>query len=272
MNGNTEGSTRRRLLDRPGRWWRDSALYRERYGFLLGVKVALTMRRLRHAADRVIFVSLPMIAAAVQVRGGTADVEVLNQIFHHGELNIDFPFEPEYIVDAGANIGMSAVYFANRYPRAEILSLEIDSGNVELLRRNAAPYPQIRVELMGLWSHATKMSIENPADEPWAFRGVEWSPSSTGEPIDTMGVSEILRTTGWPRIDLLKIDIEGGEVEVFSEGSERWIDNVRAIAVELHDRMRPGCSESLDRAVAGHDFTGRQFGEYRVLVRHEADL
>ena len=52
---------------------------------------------------------------------------------------------------------------------------------------------------------------------------------------------------GW--IDLLKVDIEGAEKEVFSSPSE-WIGSVGAIAIELHDRFKTGCARSFYAAVS----------------------
>jgi hypothetical protein len=47
------------------------------------------------------------------------------------------------------------------------------------------------------------------------------------------------------RVNLFKIDIEGAEYEVFSDPeSSEWIASVDAIAIELHDRFRPGCSRA----------------------------
>jgi hypothetical protein len=51
-------------------------------------------------------------------------------------------------------------------------------------------------------------------------------------------------------IDLLKIDVEGAECEIF-ETSQNWIERVRTICIELHDRLRPGCREAYERATTG---------------------
>jgi hypothetical protein len=52
-------------------------------------------------------------------------------------------------------------------------------------------------------------------------------------------------------IDLLKMDIEGGEKNVL-ENSSDWIDSVRAMAVELHDRICMGCTRAF--YIATKDF------------------
>ena len=55
-----------------------------------------------------------------------------------------------------------------------------------------------------------------------------------------------MREAGIHSIDLLKVDIEGAEVEVFE--SCPWIRNVELLAIELHDRVRDGCSSVVQRA------------------------
>lgn len=60
-----------------------------------------------------------------------------------------------------------------------------------------------------------------------------------------MTVEDIMERFNLDRIDLLKVDIEGAEKEVFSDSDAvKWIDAVDAIEVELHDRFRPGCSRA----------------------------
>ena len=46
---------------------------------------------------------------------------------------------------------------------------------------------------------------------------------------------------GFENIDLLKLDIEGAEREIFGTGDLDWMNRTRAIIIELHDRFRPGC-------------------------------
>ena len=53
---------------------------------------------------------------------------------------------------------------------------------------------------------------------------------------------------GLDHVDLLKLDVEGAEIELFSDCSG-WIDSVDAIVTELHDWFRPGCTRAFYAAV-----------------------
>jgi hypothetical protein len=55
-----------------------------------------------------------------------------------------------------------------------------------------------------------------------------------------MTIPEIMTRYGMDRIDLLKMDIEGAELEVF-EGWNEWIDRIGSMVIEIHEDLRPGC-------------------------------
>ena len=57
---------------------------------------------------------------------------------------------------------------------------------------------------------------------------------------------------GRRHVDILKIDIEGAEKEVFADPS-LWIDKTKSIIIELHERMKPGCNRSFYRGSEGFD-------------------
>jgi len=110
-----------------------------------------------------------------------------------------------------------------------VVALEIDDRNFEMPQRNVDPYPSILPRKIGLWSKPTKLTVANPNDACWSFRAMESdNPNAPG--IDAVGVRELAAEFG--TIDLLKMDIEGGEFEVLSEHPEAWLNEVRTMAVE----------------------------------------
>ena len=77
----------------------------------------------------------------------------------------------------------------------------------------------------------------------------------------------LMRENGIESIDFLKIDIEGAEVEVFE--TYPWIKKVRVIAIELHDRVRFGCSSIVKSALS--DLYCDQRGEVTFFSRQSVD-
>jgi hypothetical protein len=79
--------------------------------------------------------------------------------------------------------------------------------------------------------------------------------------IPAITITDALSYINEERIDLLKLDIEGSELELFTRHSEQWLNRVRMIAIELHDRFRPGCSEAFYSALHGRKFIQEISGE-----------
>ena len=175
------------------------------------------------------------------MRAGTSDLWVFDQIFLYKEMETDFGQDVAYIIDAGANIGLTSAYLANRFPNAQILALEVDQQNFELLAANTLPYPGVTPLLKGLWHRGANLVIDNPEDYAWAFTVSEAGEKGSST-VEGISVADLLRDFGWERVDLLKMDIEGAELEVLSRGTEEWFDRVRVLAVEFHFQ-RIGCWE-----------------------------
>jgi len=163
----------------------------KRFGHARGLLLWFRLRqhvRKQQGARHV--VQVPGLHHPVTLRAMTSDVEVFHQIFVDGELEFDLHMLPSRIIDAGANIGLAAVYFSSRFPEAKILALEVETANFELLRHNTAFYPNITCLKKALWSGPANLSIANPTAESMSF---QVSPSAKGdeEGILAVGVKDL---------------------------------------------------------------------------------
>lgn len=235
--------------------WAYLSWYRHRFGLFPAIRAYIELRRRGIA-------SAPnqLTGCDVFLRPGTTDQDVYDEIFISREYDIDLG-EPQFIVDAGAHIGLSSMFFASRYPKATIIALEPEPSNFEILLMNTRNYPNIKPLQAGLWSRKTQLCIENSNVPTWSFRVVE---SSTDSGISAIGIQDMLLNFKTNRIDVLKIDIEGSECEVLNNCAS-WIDKVGTIVIELHDRFRPGCTEALDAAISGHTYQKFISGESIVI-------
>ena len=77
--------------------------------------------------------------------------------------------EAKYIIDAGANIGLTSVFLANCCPNAKIDALEVEPDNLRVMQLNCAPYPNIQVVAKGALAWWAHIKIANPSAESWAF-------------------------------------------------------------------------------------------------------
>ncbi len=202
------------------------------------------------------------------------DVSVFNTTYRSKQYNYDFAKPPKVIIDAGAYTGLSATYFASTYPEAKVIAIEPDSANFGLLVRNTSGLANVQAVRAALWSSNRQVELTDPGNGAWAFRVAEMGdPGSAGlhsekvahNRIPAITIPEIINTYSLSRIDLLKLDIEGSEKEVFA-GSASWLEQVGAICIELHDKFEPGCSREFYRAVGDFPAEFRR-GETVLVMR-----
>lgn len=201
----------------------------------------------------------------ILIRPGTSDVDVLLSTFvFHGLRHPYLQLRPRVIVDAGANAGLSTLWFSLQYPQARIVAIEPEPENFRLLQRNVAGRPRIETRQAALWPRRTRLKFVGHADQPWMFSVHE---RRDGE-VEAVTPDELVRKYG--RIDILKLDIEGAEKELFSPARTPWLDRVGLLIIELHDRMLPGCSRALYRKLVGRSFDQEIHAEsvfIRILPR-----
>ncbi len=202
----------------------------------------------------------------VQVRLNTSDMHALQAIFLERELELPLARRPKTIIDAGAFIGLSSIYFAWRFPDAKVVAIEPEKSNYELLVENIDGWDNIIAVRAALWKRATRLFIYNPGSGNWAYQ-VFRSKSAVrlAQRVPGVRLESLMEMTRVERVDILKVDIEGAEIEVF-ETAASWIQRVGVIIIELHDRLREGCESAVMRATTDFQIRRRQ-GEYTVLGR-----
>jgi len=202
----------------------------------------------------------------IRLRAGSSDSAVVVQIFDTRELAIDLPFAPRTIIDAGANTGISAIWFANAYPEASILAIEPDRENFALCQENTRPYPKIRCVNAALWHQAGKLVLENPGSLAWArrFEEREKSDPAPGVEVEAITMRQAIELSGGDPVDILKLDIEGAERELFRH-EDGWMKQVRVLILELHEEASPGCEAALENVLSRSSYRRKQQGEKIVL-------
>ena len=204
-------------------------------------------------------VVVPGIAHPIVVRPGTADASTFEHVFVWNDYDLDYGDGVRSIVDAGANIGLSAVFFANRFPAATIVAIEPEAANFALLQRNAAPYPNVIPLHAALWSEDTVLSLSNPEDHVDSYR---FGAEAGAQTVAAYGVPSILQRFGMERADILKVDIEGGETAVFANRPD-WVDRVGVFVVELHGEE---AERTFEAATAHLQAKRYRHGENHIVI------
>ena len=208
------------------------------------------------------------LAHPLLLRVPSTDVDAYRQIFVEEQYRFDVSRPPRVIVDAGANIGLASVYFASRFPSARIFAIECEKSNFELLSANVRPYPTVTAIHAALWNEDGEIDIVDPGLGQWGFMTAAKGPGASVSSVRSATLDSIRREHGIGQIDILKIDIEGAELEVFNACSG-WIDHVDTIVAELHDRLKAGCERSFAEATAAFGARWRQ-GENVYASRQES--
>jgi FkbM family methyltransferase len=187
----------------------------------------------------------------------------------------DVCMHPKTIIDAGANIGLTSIYFAARFPEAKIFAIEPEENNFKVLEKNTAPYDNIIPIQSALWSRNEEINLIDPGLGFWGFMtkgddGGNETQVNLGHRVKGVTVDHIMSEHSIKFLDILKVDIEGAEREVFQEPSH-WIDKVGNIIVEIHEDMKPGCTDSVNNATKA--FAKKWFyGENVYMARDNSGI
>jgi FkbM family methyltransferase len=189
----------------------------------------------------------PGLQHSIYLRARSTDLSIYNTVLLQKEYDLGLPYVPETIIDAGANIGMTSIYFAREFPLARIIAVEPEPNNFRMLCRNVAPYGNITPVHAALWSSDGEIRVTDPDPETgasgeWAFVTHE---GRAGICTRAITMRTLLAEMKIRSVALLKMDIEGAEKEVFESGCD-WIQDVRCLVIELHDRFRPGCRAAVE--------------------------
>lgn len=191
----------------------------------------------------------------LQCRAGTSDIDVFKHIYVLREYAcFDDLADPGLIVDCGANVGMSTAYFLSRFPNADVVAVEPEPGNYQQLLHNTRAYGRrLHAVQAGVWSKSTGLKfVENGFGDgrAWAVAVAEAGPGEEAD-LQAVSVAALLDGSGHQRIALLKIDIEGSERALFSEGAEAWLGRVDNLVIELHGRA---CEQAFYKAIEPYGF------------------
>ncbi|MFZ0785876.1 MAG: FkbM family methyltransferase [Candidatus Acidiferrales bacterium] len=175
----------------------------------------------------------------VRFKGGINLCYRLNKGDLHGIREVWFdeayrlPFEDPSgtLLDLGANIGLTSVWLAKRYPFSRVIAVEPDPSNAALVRRN--------LELNGIHGEVLQTAIGD--HEGTAMFALNRNSnlgrlSDHGVAVPMTTVAAILENAACSRLGLVKIDIEGGEQQLF-DGPIDWLASTDAIIAELHPAL-----------------------------------
>ncbi len=154
----------------------------------------------------------------------------LREIFIDEIYKIRFDRPNPYILDCGANIGLSILYMKQLYPNARILAFEPDDSNFKLLKSNTEDLKDVSVVKKAVWKENTTISF--------ASTGTLSSKIVHDNANDQLKSMEGIRLKDYLNepVDLLKLDIEGAEYEVIKDCKEK-LSSIKNLFIEYHGKF-----------------------------------
>lgn len=162
------------------------------------------------------------------------DIDIFFEIFWKKiyELPQLDPANIKTIIDLGANIGLSALYFLNSYPNANLFCVEPEHSNFELLSQNllleinSGKAKAIELAVMGQDGNVSFTSASAKYNSKVLANGGE-------KKTKAVSMTTLLKLFAIDHIDLLKVDVEGAEKYIFSADTE-WLNKVDNVIIEVH--------------------------------------
>ena len=205
----------------------------------------------------------------------SSDSKVFKQIFFEKEYYpvIDCilanDLKIDNIIDAGSNIGLTTLFLLNYFPNAKIVCLEPDPGNFDQLKKNLLKYDETVTFLnKALWFNNDPLYLDT------GFRdGNDWAKSVTrtkasNTKVDSTTIHEISSQFNFQIIDILKIDIEGSENELFKmENNINFLNMVKVLVIEIHDEFN--CRDRIYNILKTKNFFLFNSGELTIAINGE---
>jgi FkbM family methyltransferase len=205
----------------------------------------------------------PKLNMTIRIRKRpSSDMDVFNQMFKLKEYqSVVDSFRKHFstentvnIIDAGANIGLTSVYFSHFFTKAKFICIEPDDSNFDSLGFNLNANRIANVEKIkgGIWSKNANLRLVSDFRDKndWSFRVVETEEKSG---LEAFSIPHLMEKYGMETIDILKIDIEGSEKEIFGAASDiSFLDSVKCIAIEIHDEFN--CREMIYEVLKKYNF------------------
>jgi FkbM family methyltransferase len=207
----------------------------------------------------------------------SSDLFVFRQVFYDMEYKPLVKTFSDYfdanatldIIDAGSNIGLTSLYLSRHFPNARFICIEPDGGNFETLEFNLLENGVKNSERIkaGLWSRNTRLELVNDFRDmnDWSIR-VRETGNDTG--LESFSIQHLIEQYGLEKIDILKMDIEGSEKEIFGPRADTsFLEITKCIAIEIHDEF--DCREAIYNELEKYGFTYFNSGELTIGINQK---
>jgi len=175
----------------------------------------------------------------IRVKGGVklhyrlnrGDMQSIREVWIDECYRLPFDLTPDRIVDLGSNIGLTSLWFASRYGCRTVVAVEPSPDNARLTRLNLEQN-QVRAEVIEA-AVGPRDGTAVFADDVDSNMG-HLDSGGAGRQVNVVSMETVLgKLKTGEAVDLVKMDIEGGEGPLLRENLD-WMGRVRSIIAEFH--------------------------------------
>ena len=117
----------------------------------------------------------------------------------------------------------------------------------------------------GIWNKTTNLQVTDSTHAKWSFT-VEEVDFENEATFKAISVKEIMKLYNLKKIDVLKIDVEGAEKNLFEQDYDEWMPYAKCIIIELHDWVQKGSSETFYKALSNYKYWKFEKGENVICI------
>lgn len=141
----------------------------------------------------------------------------------------------ETILDVGANVGASTVFFALNYPQATVLAFEPSPDSFALLEANTRDLAKVCRFNFGLGGHDASLPLYQGQLDCVTNSFCQSTHNTSRHVMARMrDAQSVLIENRVERLDLLKLDTEGCELSIL-RSLRKWLSEIRVLYIEYHD-------------------------------------
>lgn len=191
------------------------------------------------------------------INDANSAAHIFREIFIHKDYSLPFKTSNSIpmIIDVGANIGLFTYYMLKRFPNANLHAFEADPNNFDILTKNLSLFPyflnrNIFINNQAISSANGFLDFYVSSYGGWSSRyDALGTKGLKPVKVPTIRLSEYLLKNNISNVDLLKIDIEGGEYDIIYNDSQLWKFNIANLIIEIDREPRAGNLYTYNRAI-----------------------
>jgi FkbM family methyltransferase len=204
--------------------------------------------------------SLSTVYGPLHFRDNFGDITNLPGLFHQNVYRSTTLTGAGVILDVGANIGLAAAWFSLHNPNRPIYCFEPLKANVALVRKNC-PRAIVKQAAVGAVRGSIKLQVD-PDSVMASSIPCRWK--TTQAEFDVITLDEFISEQRIERVALLKVDVEGMEIEIL-KGAGETLKRTARVAMETHAESRH-CEALRRLKEAGFTIDAEEFSNTTGLV------